>query len=85
MTSDGGGEIENVKNYRPSDMHFHLRQQPSRQFWDCGRRKSDSLWNHIIVGCQWTVNCLLGDATLLKNVRALYIYGVLGKKGFVGF
>ena len=34
--------------------------QYSRQFWDCGRWKSDSLWNFSIVGCQWTVNCLLG-------------------------
>ncbi len=33
---------------------------PSRQFWDCGRWKSDSLWNFSIVGCQFTVNCLLG-------------------------
>ncbi len=27
---------------------------PSRQFWDCGRWKSDSLWNFSIVGCQVT-------------------------------
>ncbi len=38
----------------------HLTKIPSRQFWDCGRWKSDSLWNFSIVGCQWTVNCLLG-------------------------
>ncbi len=35
----------------------------SRQFWDCGRWKSDSLWNFSIVGSHWTVNCLLGRFT----------------------
>ncbi len=33
---------------------------PSRHLWDCGRWKSDSLWNFSIVGCQFTGNCLLG-------------------------
>ncbi len=48
----------------PKDQLFNLELQfkyvPSRQFWDCGRWKSDSLWNFRIVGCQLTVNCLLG-------------------------
>ncbi len=46
-------------------MHrFHVSKLPwyvpSRQFWDCGRWKSDSLWNFSIVGCQFSVNCLRG-------------------------
>ncbi len=27
VTPGGSAEIENVKNDRPSDLHFHLRQQ----------------------------------------------------------
>ncbi len=27
----------------------------------------DSLWNFSIVGCQWTVNCLLGSRILKNN------------------
>ena len=33
---------------------------PTRQFWDSGGVKLESLCNFSIVGCQWTVNCLLG-------------------------
>ncbi len=40
-------------------LHMAMYKVPSRQ-WDCGRWKSDSLWNSSIVGYQWTVNCLLG-------------------------
>ncbi len=43
--------------------HVGCWLHPSRQFWDCGRWKSDSLWNFSIVGCQFTVNCLLGLLT----------------------
>ncbi len=35
---------------------------PTRQFWDSGGVKLESLCNFSIVGCQWTVNCLLGIA-----------------------
>ncbi len=42
---------------------------PSRQFWDCGRWKSDSLWNFSIVGCQWTVDCLLGCTQVATFIR----------------
>ncbi len=50
---------------------------PSRQFWDCCRWKSDSLWNFSIAGCQWTVNCLLGfplDKVLGHYWAPLYHY-----------
>ncbi len=51
---------------------------PSRQFWDCGRWKSDSLLNFSIVGCQWTVNCLLGWTTCyLVWHKEIIIYPVL--------
>ncbi len=40
--------------------------KPSRQFWDYGRWKSESLWNFSIVGCQFTVNCLLGSIFFLR-------------------
>ena len=33
---------------------------PMWQFWDSGGVKLESLCNFSIVGCQWTVNCLLG-------------------------
>ncbi len=34
---------------------------PTRQFWDSGGVKLESLCNFSIVVCQWTVNCLLGS------------------------
>ncbi len=40
--------------------------QPPWQFWDSGGVKLESLCNFSIVGCQWTVNCLLGGIT--RNV-----------------
>ncbi len=46
---------------------------PSRQFWDCVRWKSDSLWNFSIVGCQWTVNCLLETTLNHYQKRASYV------------
>ncbi len=39
---------------------IHVFQLPTRQFWDSGGVKLESLCNFSIVGCQWTVNCLLG-------------------------
>ena len=36
---------------------------PTWQFWDSGGVKLESLCNFSIVGCQWTVNCLLGEET----------------------
>ncbi len=35
---------------------------PTWQFWDSGGVKLESLCNFSIMGCQWTVNCLLGHA-----------------------
>ena len=44
-----------------NSVHFLLfMQYPTRQFWDSGGVKLESLCNFSIVGCQWTVNCLLG-------------------------
>ena len=36
--------------------------EPTWQFWDPDGVKLESLCNFSIVGCQWTVNCLLGMA-----------------------
>ncbi len=36
---------------------------PPWQFWDSGGVKLESLCKFSIVGCQWTVNCLLGNVT----------------------
>ena len=39
-----------------------LYKIPTWQFWDYGGVKLESLCNYFsIVGCQWTVNCLLGS------------------------
>ena len=38
----------------------YLLYTPTWQFWDSGGVKLESLCNFSIVGCQWTVNCLLG-------------------------
>ncbi len=42
---------------------------PTWQFWDSGGVKLESLCNFSIVGCQGTVNCLLGSSLSL-SVRA---------------
>ena len=58
---DNTGFSLNLFRQMPSkNINYRTEVVPSRQFWDCGRWKSDSLWNFSIVGCQWTVNCLLG-------------------------
>ncbi len=41
--------------------------QPTKQFWDHGAVKLESLYNFSIVGCQWTVNCLLGMCRLVAQ------------------
>ncbi len=37
-----------------------VKCMPTRQFWDSGGVKLESLCNFNILSCQWTVNCLLG-------------------------
>ena len=50
--------------YRSSSCeNFFLTLLPTWQFWDPGGVKLESLCNFSIVGCQWTVNCLLGSWT----------------------
>ena len=49
--------------------------QPSRQFWDCGGWKSDSLWNFsIVVQCGLSMDCKLstGKDNELQFVRKKY-------------
>ncbi len=67
MPKDNSGDIWNhlIINYDDGTLLIYKKRLlwnkvPSRQFWDCGRWKSDSLWNFSIVGCQFTVNCLRG-------------------------
>ncbi len=38
---------------------------PMWQFWDSGGVKLEFVCNFGIVGCQWTVNCLLGSVLVL--------------------
>ena len=40
-----------------------FNKPPSRQFLDCGRWKSELLWNFTIVGFQSNVNCLMGSTS----------------------
>ena len=49
--------------------------QPTWQFWDSGGVKLESLCNFSIVGCQGTVNCLLGTwiCCLKRPVSLLFI------------
>ncbi len=43
---------------------------PSRQFWDCGRWKSDSLWNFSIVGCQWAAKSFIFSEPALYHLQS---------------
>ncbi len=68
----------------PSDLQFQKKNypqflwlwvydlwklQPTRQFWDSGGVKLESLCNFNIVGCQWTVNCLLGGFNSTSSIK----------------
>ena len=44
---------------------WNLWFYPSRQFWDCGRWKSDSLWNFSIVGCQLSTGMYIVNYEML--------------------
>ncbi len=51
--------------HRKKGFLLDFEKVPTWQFWDSGGVKLESLCNFSIVGCQWTVNCLLGGLSCL--------------------
>ncbi len=56
----GWGPLLGVSRYVCPHGTYDDMYSPMWQFWDSGGVKLESLSNFSIVGCQWTVNCLLG-------------------------
>ncbi len=69
-------------NVSQSNLNFYCEQKalstclfnieiPTRQFWDSGGVKLESLCNFSIVGCQWTVDCLLGSFLAICSIPCM--------------
>ena len=71
--------VQSVHSWTYNKLQEKCFWQPTWQFWDSGGVKLESLCKSSIVGCQWTVNYLLGMHFLLVSFHMIFCMS-LGKE-----